>query len=380
METQGYPYEFLVSSDDDVYARLHIQQYLSNSLDGPEYMELSGGSHHHAHSSNSALREAEAQARAQMQAEEAQAEEKKRESHQHQHQLARQQVQAPPHPRQQKDHFPLANMRVHVPPFVPPPVQFFNPPPQSQQQPQPQQQPMFSDHMPPQYRFESIPIPSLAIRNGSMMSSTPAAPPSSPVAYPASQAFSQLKPHPPYSRGGAPPTHSASSSSSSSPASSPRSAPTSPRPMATMVPSLGSEPKEMQLTLFHKPRHFGGKWFPIEPHGRLRVTKGVGKKIRLQINCNFPFDWNEISFHLLDVPISKTFPESEQNFMIDMDKSMKTKDGCGVVEVKLKRLSKELKFGVTLTSKYGWKCEGYTVPIVTHNNGKDKANRSSMKT
>ncbi len=103
-----------------------------------------------------------------------------------------------------------------------------------------------------------------------------------------------------------------------------------------------------------------------------RVTKGKGKKLRVEVRCNFAFQWKELYVTLVDM-ISGV--DAHQDFSIDTKKSKIEESDhvyVALIEVNLVKICKKLCFRVNLTSRFGWTCEGRSVPFTTHNNGKDK--------
>ncbi|ELR10947.1 uncharacterized protein ACA1_338040 [Acanthamoeba castellanii str. Neff] len=136
--------------------------------------------------------------------------------------------------------------------------------------------------------------------------------------------------------------------------------------------SSSSSTVGLSAALFHKPRGSQGQWVGLLAHDRIRVTKGKGKKLRLEVKCSKPFDLSELSVWLIDEDGS-----SLQGFTLDTTKSkieMETTGTCvATVEVNLIKISKRLQFGARVASAtQGWSCQAATLPFTAHNNGKDR--------
>jgi len=110
------------------------------------------------------------------------------------------------------------------------------------------------------------------------------------------------------------------------------------------LPAPPSNLPEMKLTLYHKPRGSGGIWKPVAEGDAIRVTKDKGKKLRLRIECNFDFDWNELDVSLVDLV---SYSEVRQGFTLDLSKST-IKPTFAEIELNLIRICKKLQFAVLL--------------------------------
>ena len=51
-------------------------------------------------------------------------------------------------------------------------------------------------------------------------------------------------------------------------------------------PHGSDKPVGLQISLLHKPRGSQGVWCPVQPGEGIRVTKGKGKRLKLQIKCS----------------------------------------------------------------------------------------------
>jgi hypothetical protein len=128
---------------------------------------------------------------------------------------------------------------------------------------------------------------------------------------------------------------------------------------------------KMSVVLTHKPRGQRGVWMPVESNGRIRVTKGKGKRLRVEVRCNFRIEWHDVHLRLYDCIAGSNAPNEE--FAIDSKKSSLSDDAIeAVIELTLTKLSKKLQFIVTLHTATGLHMEGKSVTFTAHNNGKDR--------
>eukprot|EP01114_Cavostelium_apophysatum_P010260 TRINITY_DN2377_c0_g1_i1.p1 TRINITY_DN2377_c0_g1~~TRINITY_DN2377_c0_g1_i1.p1 ORF type:complete len:776 (+),score=206.62 TRINITY_DN2377_c0_g1_i1:2458-4785(+) len=77
------------------------------------------------------------------------------------------------------------------------------------------------------------------------------------------------------------------------------------------VSNLEAQPS-LEVVLFHKPKGSKGLWKRVENGDKLRVTKGNGKRLKLQITSMFHFDRDSLLVRLLDLDLKTFFtPEKE---------------------------------------------------------------------
>ena len=131
--------------------------------------------------------------------------------------------------------------------------------------------------------------------------------------------------------------HTSSSSASHSHQTSPQNA-------ITQNPFEG----EIECSLLHKPRRSKGAWQPVEVQDALRVTKGKGKWLKLEIKCRYPFDLTSMTIRLLHQPVTKALngkdkakehtdddDEVGEGFSIEMSKIFRNHNAYfGEVEIK----------------------------------------------
>ncbi len=144
----------------------------------------------------------------------------------------------------------------------------------------------------------------------------------------------------------------------------------------------------MQISLFHKQRGGKGTWKLIEHNELIRVTKGVGKKLKLVIKSPTPLESSQVQINLLDVGQPEELNEksyqmttshmmgsnSEPLFVVE---SEQTKIGGSTqleYEIKLFQLSKTLCFEITInrSTTTDAAVTMRSVLFGTHNSGKQK--------
>ncbi len=101
------------------------------------------------------------------------------------------------------------------------------------------------------------------------------------------------------------------------------------------------------------------------------MTKGIGKRIKLDLQCHEEFDWNGVKIDLYD--LAANVPCSDDEFTID--NHLLKSDGAGYgaeVELKLYNLAKCIEFRVTVTSLAGTAYTGHSISFSTHDSGKQR--------
>jgi len=68
------------------------------------------------------------------------------------------------------------------------------------------------------------------------------------------------------------------------------------------------------LSLFHKQRGRKGMWSEISNLELIRVTKGIGKRLKLVLKCKEPFEWEDVQLHLYELDNSQIL---ERQFAIE---------------------------------------------------------------
>jgi len=129
------------------------------------------------------------------------------------------------------------------------------------------------------------------------------------------------------------------------------------------------------LFLLHKPRGSKGLWQAVETGEKLRVAKGKGKKLRLQLNLPnwLPYEdleQDKIQLQLVECERSTTspMPEMQSNpyFVIE---NVTIQGNMLQIEVKLFKISRKLQFVLCLQGKSGQTMQSKTIEFVTHNSG-----------
>ncbi|KAL6067090.1 hypothetical protein QOT17_009073 [Balamuthia mandrillaris] len=174
--------------------------------------------------------------------------------------------------------------------------------------------------------------------------------------------------------------------------------------------NTSNEETKLEVNLLQRTRASSGRWIPVQSNDRLRVTKAVGKRFRLEVRCNRAFRWEEIECSLLDlIP----YPPQLVDFWVDGSSSSSSsssskyqhshqlqqqrvalfglKDGVliptspliqeevhagekwwiGAVDILLKNVASLLQFQVRMPAASLEMVEARTVSFITHDNGKD---------
>eukprot|EP01117_Protostelium_nocturnum_P006799 TRINITY_DN2442_c0_g2_i2.p1 TRINITY_DN2442_c0_g2~~TRINITY_DN2442_c0_g2_i2.p1 ORF type:complete len:854 (+),score=288.11 TRINITY_DN2442_c0_g2_i2:80-2641(+) len=152
----------------------------------------------------------------------------------------------------------------------------------------------------------------------------------------------------------------------------------------------GSSAPEIECILYHKPRGCKGIWKQVEKHNAIRVTKGKGKWLKLDIRSPHPFHSNDVDVFLVDISgvqsqqeiINKRLVHNEEEgITIESTQEGAVTDNSGVnlleVELKLDRVCKRLQFWAVLKMKDGRVLIGRSAEFAAHNNGKTKLDEVS---
>lgn len=127
--------------------------------------------------------------------------------------------------------------------------------------------------------------------------------------------------------------------------------------------------QSLEIILSHKPRGSKGIWQPVLAGDRLRVTKGKGKRLKLELTTlvQCEYDKNSLRLQLVDVePSNSGNTDSIEGYSIE---SMKAFENSMEMELKLYRVSKKMYFQLDIRTKNGIRLEGRSVEISTHNSG-----------
>jgi hypothetical protein len=132
----------------------------------------------------------------------------------------------------------------------------------------------------------------------------------------------------------------------------------------------------MEVILSHKPRGCKGIWQKVVQGDALRVTKGKGKWLKLEIRSQHEIKASDTEIFLLDLSIPNSSPQlvhnEEEGITIEAKTDAHTL-GTHIVEVELKldRVCKKLQFWATTKSPSGI-VKGKSIEFSAHNNGKAK--------
>jgi len=131
----------------------------------------------------------------------------------------------------------------------------------------------------------------------------------------------------------------------------------------------------IKLIVLHKPRGSKGLWQRVETTDKLRVTKGKGKRLKLQFllpqgfQCDVPITEANLKIQLVQPdqsPSHASAPGSETEFVFECAKVF---NQLIEVEIKLFKISKQLQFIVQVRSQTNETILGKSVEFATHNSG-----------
>lgn len=138
---------------------------------------------------------------------------------------------------------------------------------------------------------------------------------------------------------------------------------------------------EVDVLLFHKPRGCKGVWQRIEQSDALRVTKGKGKWLKLEVRSRYDFSVNDLEVYLVDATSATEIAAGalqhagDEGFVIENTSTSTTTSGQVVeMEIKLDRVCKRLQFFATIVADTldGTRSTftGRSIEFSAHNNGK----------
>lgn len=127
----------------------------------------------------------------------------------------------------------------------------------------------------------------------------------------------------------------------------------------------------LDIQLLHKPRGSQGVWYPVKLAEGLRVTKGKGKRLKLKLRSNEPFDKGHIEIGLVDMTDQSSAVATKDGFVVESVADID--DPCAMeLEVRLTKYCKRLQF-LVITKTQTRIIQGQTVEFCSHNNGKANA-------
>eukprot|EP01119_Soliformovum_irregulare_P017090 TRINITY_DN502_c0_g1_i2.p1 TRINITY_DN502_c0_g1~~TRINITY_DN502_c0_g1_i2.p1 ORF type:complete len:563 (+),score=115.39 TRINITY_DN502_c0_g1_i2:109-1689(+) len=130
----------------------------------------------------------------------------------------------------------------------------------------------------------------------------------------------------------------------------------------------------LEATLFHKPRGSQGIWQPVGMGEGLRVTKGKGKRLKVQVRSSVPLDKSRIDIFGLDLVASHPAPNKD-GFTIEGAFDVNDPN-VAEFEIKLVKYCKRLQFVASVATPMGPKM-AKTIIFQSHNNGKANKNEIS---
>jgi len=142
-------------------------------------------------------------------------------------------------------------------------------------------------------------------------------------------------------------------------------------PFSSPYQQENSRDRFFVISLLHKPRGSQGVWQEVSNGEGLRVTKGKGKRLKLQIKANFDMDKNNVDISMVDLIMANPVA-SKDGFT--MEGTFQSDDPrVAEFEIKLIKYCKKLQFQVVIQTPLG-PLQGRSIAFGSHNNG--KANKS----
>lgn len=146
--------------------------------------------------------------------------------------------------------------------------------------------------------------------------------------------------------------------------------------------SEGQKNGELKVKVFHKTRGGKGRWNTIGTMELIRVTKGIGKRLRLEITSDLlvkeSFDWDGLGIRLFEIHESseldlKDFVMDTQELSEDDNKLILN------VELKIHHLCKNLQFYISYKCPTGTlSLTGQSSQFSTHDSGKRRKKLPSI--
>jgi len=134
---------------------------------------------------------------------------------------------------------------------------------------------------------------------------------------------------------------------------------------------------DITVLLLHKPRGGKGVWKQIQAEEQIRVTKGVGKKMKVTVESTKQFSIQDVELHLIDEAAPHSREESGR-FKIENNHLKPNGDGGSTAELELKlfHLSKVLYYQVKVKTALGL-LTGVSCIFGAHNSGKQRARKKA---
>jgi len=147
-----------------------------------------------------------------------------------------------------------------------------------------------------------------------------------------------------------------------------------PRSSLTISTQSSDFQSNVEVILYHKPRGCKGIWQKVSTGEPLRVTKGKGKWLKIEIRSQYEIRSLETDIFLIDITnINNTLQlvHSEQEGITIESKTDSNPKGAYAVEVEMKldRVCKKLQFWTVSKTPNGL-IKGKSVEFAAHNNGK----------
>ncbi|PRP84245.1 cell wall surface anchor family protein [Planoprotostelium fungivorum] len=131
------------------------------------------------------------------------------------------------------------------------------------------------------------------------------------------------------------------------------------------LPQTINNDSQLEVVLLHKPRGSQGIWQPVPPGAGLRVTKGKGKRLKLQIKSTQHIEKNNLEITMMDLMTSVASNEGfEVEHSFEVISPLLTE-----LELKLSRYYKRGQFIVTAKTPMGL-LTAKSIEFCSHNNGK----------
>ncbi len=102
---------------------------------------------------------------------------------------------------------------------------------------------------------------------------------------------------------------------------------------------------QVEVNLYHKPRGKGGVWQRVEHGDRIRVTKGKGKALKIEVKTEY--EWTEPSVSIVDL-------SSEPPLAITDGVSVQSIKSTSEFEINIARLCKKLQLLIRLRLTNGY--------------------------
>eukprot|EP01114_Cavostelium_apophysatum_P005349 TRINITY_DN1621_c0_g2_i1.p1 TRINITY_DN1621_c0_g2~~TRINITY_DN1621_c0_g2_i1.p1 ORF type:complete len:768 (+),score=180.48 TRINITY_DN1621_c0_g2_i1:207-2510(+) len=131
------------------------------------------------------------------------------------------------------------------------------------------------------------------------------------------------------------------------------------------------DPLTLQVTLFHKPRGCKGLYQRVETYDTLRVTRGKGKWLKMEVKTSIPIKSDDLAVYSLDLSAIPDGRIREEDRISNVTMQTYVLEGKNhiSVELKLEKISKRIQFACVARTDMG-ELIGRTVEFASHDNGK----------